>query len=137
MFMPGQGVEKEAVLTNWKIPRQQSRVIKEFISRIAYLYHWSYRQLYAAKFRHRVCRCFTFLAIVTRFFLVPACQELNERSTTSTMAEIPSPIPLPLSLSCRSGHPWQLLFEAEIKVCAAFHSNISQHHRNYFIRHLP
>jgi hypothetical protein len=37
MFMPGQGVEKEAVLTNWKIPRQQSRAIKEF----AYLYHWS------------------------------------------------------------------------------------------------
>ena len=94
MFMPGQGVEKE---------------IKEFISWIVYLYRWSYRQLYAAKFRHRVCRCFTFLVqtVVTRFFLVPACQELNERSTTSTMTEIPSPIPLPLLLSCRSGqHPW-------------------------------
>ena len=76
--------------------------------------------------------------IVTRFFLVPACQELNERSTTSTMTEIPSPIPLPFLLSCRSGqHPWQPLFEAEIKVCAALHSNISQHHRNYFTRHPP
>ena len=54
------------------------------------------------------------------------------------MAEIPSPIPLPLSLSCRIGqHPWQPLFEAEIKVCAALHSNISQHHRNYFTGRLP
>ena len=28
MFMPGQGVEKEAVLTNWKIPRQQVERLK-------------------------------------------------------------------------------------------------------------